>query len=166
MVIFSGGKGLLGPQASGLLLGRPDLIDAARKAISPHSGIGRGMKVGKEEIIGLVAAVDRYLALDHEAERRELDQRAATLMAILADLPGIACEKVVPEIHNRVPHIDVSWTEGERGLTADEAKQRLADGDPPIGLGRLGEGQLRISTWMLRPGEDHIVGERVRALFA
>ncbi len=165
MVIFSGGKGLLGPQASGLLLGRPDLVEAARKAISPHSGIGRGMKVGKEEIIGLVAAVDRYLALDHEAERRELDQRAATLLDMLKGLPAVVCVKEVPEIHNRVPHVTVSWNEDEQSLTANDAKQRLIEGDPPIGLARLGEGQLRISTWMLRPGEDAIVGERVRALF-
>src|SRR5438874_7901323 len=75
LVIFSGGKALRGPQASGLLLGRKDLIDAALPAMSPFSGIGRGMKVGKEELCGLLAAVERYLKVDHEAETRELEAR-------------------------------------------------------------------------------------------
>ncbi len=81
-------------------------------------------------------------------------------------MPGLACEKQAPEIHNHVPHVHVKWTESEQGLTAEDAKQRLMDGDPPIALGRLADGELRISTWMLRPGEDRIVGERVRALFS
>lgn len=166
MVIFSGGKGLLGPQGSGLLLGRPDLILAARKAISPYGGIGRGMKVGKEEIMGLVAAMERYVSIDHEAERRELDERAARVMDILAGLAGISCEKHVPEITDHVPHVLVNWTESEQGLTSQHAVQKLLAGDPPIAVSRVGEGQLRISMWMLRPGEEVIVADRVKLLFA
>ena len=166
MVIFSGGKGLLGPQGSGLLLGRPDLILAARKAISPHGGIGRGMKVGKEEIAGLVAAVERYLAIDHEAERRELDARAELVLDVLAELTGVSSEKHVPEIANHVPHVLVSWTESEKGLTSQDAVQKLLSGDPPVAVSRAGEGQLRISMWMLRPGQDAVVADRVKALFA
>ena len=74
-MIFSGGKALRGPQSSGLLLGRKDLIEAALPAMSPFGGIGRGMKVGKEELCGLLAAVERYLKVDHEAEYRELEAR-------------------------------------------------------------------------------------------
>jgi len=78
LVAFSGGKGLLGPQATGFLLGRADLIRAAQTAISPHGGIGRGMKVGKEEMMGALVALERYLKVDHAAERRELDRRTST----------------------------------------------------------------------------------------
>lgn len=166
MVAFSGGKGLLGPQATGLLLGRPDLIQAARRAISPFGGIGRGMKVGKEEIIGLVAAVERYLSRDHEAERRELDARAELLMGVLGSVAGLSCETHVPEIANHVPHVVVNWNEGDLGLTSEEAVARLLEGDPPIAVSRSREGQLRISTWMLRPGQDAVVAERVKSLFA
>ena len=166
MVIFSGGKGLLGPQGAGLLLGRRDLTMAARKAISPHGGIGRGMKVGKEEIMGLVAAVERYLSVDHEAERRELDERAALVLSVLGDVAGVSCEKHVPEIANHVPHVLVNWTESERGLTSQDAVQKLLAGDPPVAVSRAGEGGLRISMWMLRPGQDAIVADRVKALFA
>ena len=166
MVAFSGGKGLRGPQATGLLLGRPDLIRAARKAISPFGGIGRGMKVGKEEIVGLVAAVERYLSLDHEAERRELDARAALISEALGSVNGLSCETHVPEIANHVPHVVVSWREGDLGVTSEDAAARLLAGDPPVAVSRTGEGQLRISTWMLRSGEDAVVAERVKALFA
>ena len=166
MVIFSGGKGLLGPQGSGLLLGRPDLVRAARRAISPFGGIGRGMKVGKEEIAGLVAAVERYLAVDHEAEKRELHARAELVLGVLGDTPGLSCETLVPDIANHVPHVLVNWSESDLGLTSDEAVARLLEGEPPVAVSRTGEGQLRISMWMLRPGQDALVAERVRSLFA
>ena len=166
MVIFSGGKGLLGPQGSGLLLGRPDLIEAARTGISPFGGIGRGMKVGKEEIIGLVAAVERYLEVDHEAERRELDDRAVLVMKVLGEVEAVSTEKDVPEIANHVPHVLVRWDEGKAGMTSGEAVDKLMAGDPPVAVSRAGEGQLRISMWMLRPGQDQIVADRVAALFA
>ncbi len=166
MVIFSGGKGLLGPQGAGLVLGRLDLTMAARKAISPHGGVGRGMKVGKEEIIGLVAAVERFLSVDHAAERRELDERAARVMDILSGVDGVSCEKHVPEIANNVPHVLVNWAEGDQGLTSADAVSKLRAGDPPVAVSRGGDGQLRISMWMLRPGQDVLVAERVKALFA
>jgi L-seryl-tRNA(Ser) seleniumtransferase len=166
MVIFSGGKGLLGPQSSGLLLGRPDLIEAARKAISPYGGIGRGMKVGKEEIIGLVAAVERYLSVDHQAERRQLDDRAERVLKVLGGVAGLSCEKQVPEIANHVPHVAVAWTESERGITSNEAVAKLLTGDPPVAVSRVGDGQLRISMWMLEPGQDAIVADRIKALLA
>ncbi len=165
MVIFSGGKGLLGPQGSGLLLGRPDLVQAARKAISPFGGIGRGMKVGKEEIIGLVAAVERYLSLDHEAERRELDARAELVLGVLGGVTGLSCEILVPNIANHVPHVLVNWSENDLGVTSAEAVAKLLEGEPPVAVSRTGEGQLRISMWMLRPGQDSVVAERVESLF-
>ncbi|MCY4627070.1 MAG: selenocysteine synthase, partial [Acidobacteria bacterium] len=138
----------------------------ARKAISPFGGIGRGMKVGKEEIMGLVAAVERYLSLDHEAERQELDARAELVMGVLGGVAGLSCEIHVPEIANHVPHVVVHWNEGDLGVTSEDAVARLLEGDPPVAVSRAGEGQLRISMWMLRPGQDAVVAERVRALFA
>ena len=165
LVAFSGGKGLLGPQCSGLLLGRKDLIDIGLRAISPHGGIGRGMKVGKEEIMGLVAAVERYLKVDHAAERRLLDQRADHVVKALGGLPGIQCEIDVPEIANRVPHVIVRWDEGVRKLTSQQAVEQLIEGEPPISVSRAGQGGLRISMWMLRSDEHRIVARRLREIF-
>src|SRR6185503_1972057 len=93
LVIFSGGKALRGPQTTGLLLGRKDLIEAALPAMSPFGGIGRGMKVGKEELCGLLAAVERYLKVDHEAEYRELEARVASIRAALKGISGVETDR-------------------------------------------------------------------------
>ncbi|MEZ5356634.1 MAG: hypothetical protein R2762_28695 [Bryobacteraceae bacterium] len=165
LVAFSGGKGLLGPQSAGLLLGRKDLVEAGMLGISPNGGIGRGMKVGKEEIVGMVAAVERYLRVDHDAEIRELDRRVAAMMAVLKKVQGLKLARHVPEIANEVPHLSVEWDEGVRKLTAAAAVDRLKAGDPPIWVSRVGEGALRISPWMLKDGEHEVVADRIRGLF-
>ena len=114
MVVFSGGKGLIGPQASGMLLGNADLIDAAWRSISPSGGIGRGMKVGKEEIMGLVAAVERYMRIDHDAERKELDRRAAHIIDTVKEISTVQCDIRVPEIANRRAACDGSLGRRDR----------------------------------------------------
>jgi len=161
LVAFSGGKGLLGPQCSGLLLGRENLIEAGRLAINPHGGIGRGMKVGKEEMIGLLAAVERYLKVDHAAERKELEDRAAHVIQALAKARGVKAERHMPEIANQVPHVAIEWEEGARKLTAKQVVAQLAEGDPPIMVSQRGPGRLVVSMWMLRPGEHKIVARRL-----
>src|SRR2546422_1383282 len=117
LVIFSGGKALRGPQSSGLLLGRKDLIEACLPAMSPFGGIGRGMKVGKEELCGLLAAVERYLKVDHEAEFRELEARVASIRGALKGVSGVQTDRHVPVIANEVPHVTVQWDESARGLS-------------------------------------------------
>jgi D-glucosaminate-6-phosphate ammonia-lyase len=165
LVAFSGGKGLLGPQCSGLLLGRKDLIETGRLAISPHGGIGRGMKVGKEEMVGLLAAVERYVKLDHEAERKELETRASHILKSLDGVRGIEATRHVPEIANHVPHVVIEWDETSRKPTSKEVVDQLMEGDPPIAISRGGEGKLRISVWMMRGDEHKIVARRLREVF-
>ncbi len=177
LVTFSGGKGLLGPQCSGLLLGRKDLVLAARRNGSPWGGIGRGMKVGKEEMIGLLAAVERYLKVDHQAEKRLLQSRVDTIAAALASIPGVQAETFVPEIANHVPHLSLEWDHERIPITSAEASGRLKQGEPPIEVGGHRWMQpksqspnnmqgLTVSVWMLRPGEDQIVAERLKSLLA
>lgn len=161
LVAFSGGKGLLGPQCSGLLLGRKDLVDAARINSSPFGGIGRGMKVGKEEIIGLVAAVERYLKVDHEAEFHELDSRVSDISKALSGIRGVKTERLVPEIANHLPHLTVDW-DNPVTLSAQEVAASLRNGDPRIEVSQRGQRGLTISVWMLRPGEHRIVARRLR----
>ena len=165
LVTFSGGKGLLGPQCSGLLLGRKDLVEAGQQALSPHSGIGRGMKVGKEEIMGLLAAVERYLKVDHEAEKRELQSRATEIIESLAKVSGLTVKQFMPEIDNHTPHVQIDWDEKTRKLTSQSVVQQLLDGDPPIAVQRPGGGRLLVSVWMMRPGEHRIVIKRLREIF-
>jgi L-seryl-tRNA(Ser) seleniumtransferase len=162
LVIFSGGKALRGPQSSGLLLGRKDLIEASLPAMSPHGGIGRGMKVGKEELCGLLAAVERYLKVDHETEGRELEARVASIRTALKGIQGVQTDRHVPVIANEVPHVLVQWDESACGISAQQVAEKLLAGDPPIHVQRPGKGQLLISVWMMRGDEHKIVGRRLR----
>jgi len=162
LVAFSGGKGLRGPQSAGLLLGRKDLIAAARLNAPPNGNtIGRGLKVNKEEMVGLLAALERYLALDHAGERREFDKRAETIRRTAAALPGVTAEIFVPEIANHVPHVRISWDAAARGMTAAQAVTALREGEPSIGTRAEGTA-LVVGVWMMGPGDDKVVARRVR----
>jgi L-seryl-tRNA(Ser) seleniumtransferase len=166
LVAFSGGKALMGPQCSGLLMGRKDLIEAAIPASSPYASIGRGMKVGKEEMVGLLAAVERYLKVDHEAEFKELDLRVSYMIKTLSKIPGLEADRHLPPIANHVPHLSLTWTEGAFKFDAGEVVRQLMDGDPPIAISRRGERLLHVSVWMMRPGEHQIVTRRLQEVFA
>jgi len=166
LVAFSGGKGLMGPQCSGLLLGRKDLIEAARPAISPAGGIGRGMKVGKEEMIGLLAAVERYVRTDHDAEIRMLEGRVREMMRMLAGVEGIETAVKVPPIANEVPHLAVKWDEAAKRITSAEVVRKLREGDPPIAVLNEGRGSLLVSVWMMRGNEHRTVARRLREVLA
>src|SRR5438552_5152639 len=134
LVAFSGGKGLRGPQSAGLLLGRKDLIAAARLNAPPNSNtVGRGMKVNKEEMLALLVAVERYLAIDHEQERRELDARAEEIRKSAAAVRGVTAETFVPDVANHVPHVRISWDAAAKGMTAADAVKILRAGEPSIG---------------------------------
>jgi len=162
LVAFSGGKGLRGPQSAGLLLGRKDLIAAARLNAPPNGNtIGRGLKVNKEEMLGILAALERYLANDHVAERREFDARAEAIRGAVAMLPGVKAEIFVPEVANHVPHVKISWDAAAKGLTAADAVNALRAGEPSIGTRSEGDA-LVIGVWMMQPGEDKIVARRLR----
>lgn len=162
LVAFSGGKGMCGPQSAGLLLGKKALIDAARLNGPPNSNsIGRGLKVNKEEMLGLLVAVELYLKRDHARERREFDSRAETIRKSATAVPGVKAEVFVPEIANHVPHIRISWDTAPNRPTAAAAVQAMRDGEPSIGI-RSEDETLVIGVWMMRPGEDTIVARRLR----
>src|SRR6266550_3291479 len=165
LVAFSGGKALRGPQCSGLLIGRKDLIEAAIPASSPYASIGRGMKVGKEEMVGLLAAVERYLKVDHEAEFKELDLRVSYMIKTLSKIPGLNADRHLPPIANHVPHLSLTWTEGAFKFDAGEVVRQLMQGDPSIAISRRGERLLHVSVWMMRPGEHQIVTRRLQDVF-
>jgi L-seryl-tRNA(Ser) seleniumtransferase len=165
LVAFSGGKALRGPQCSGLLMGRKDLIDAAIPAMSPYASIGRGMKVGKEEMIGLLAAVERYLKVDHDAEFKELENRVAFMIDALSKIFGLTAERHLPPIANHVPHLRLTWTQDAFKFRAGEVTRRLMQGDPPIAISNRGERVLHVSVWMMRPGEHQIAAKRLHEVF-
>jgi uncharacterized pyridoxal phosphate-dependent enzyme len=165
LVAFSGGKAIRGPQSSGLLLGRPDLVAAGRRAVSPEMGMGRGMKVGKEEIVGLLAAVERFIKLDHAAEWRVWEARVAEMIALLAAIPGMTARRDVPEIANNSPHVILEWSPRHSELTAEEVVRRLREGDPSIAVLAEAERGLRMAVWTLRDDEHRIVAEQIQQVF-
>ena len=174
LVGFSGGKGLRGPQNTGLLLGRRDLVTCARAHGRLWGGIGRAMKVGKEEVAGLLAAVDRFVNLDHQAERELLESRVEMIERILSDVDGVRTVAHVPEIANHVPHLSVEWDVEKIGLSSHEVSRQLLKGNPAIAVGgympRSGfeEGPsltgVTVSVWMLQSEEPEIVGQRLREI--
>ena len=165
LVAFSGGKALRGPQCSGLLLGRKDLIEAAIPAMSPYAGIGRGMKVGKEEMVGLLAAVERYLKVDHKAEFQELDARVQYMIERLSKVRGLNAERHLPPIANHVPHLRLTWEKEAFAFGAAQVVRKLTEGNPPIAISQRGERLLHVSVWMMRPGEHQIVTRRLEEVF-
>jgi L-seryl-tRNA(Ser) seleniumtransferase len=162
LVAFSGGKGLRGPQCSGLLLGRKDLIDAAFLNGSPNSdSAGRIGKVGKEEIVGLLKAVELFVKKDHQAEWKEWEDRVSLIEKALTGIRGFQTERFIPEIANQVPHLAIKWDPTVR-LMKDDFVKALREGEPRIEIRPTfpNEPRLEIAVWMLQPGEDRVVARR------
>lgn len=163
LVTFSGGKGLCGPQSAGLLLGRKDLIEAARLNGSPYSdSVGRGMKVNKEELLGMMAAVEAYIKRDHNAERREWDKRVKLIVDSIASIPTITTEVVVPPIANQVPHLRIQWDPSRVKMSYADVARELREGDPSIEVTPGTRDALTMTVWMMQPGDAQVVAKRVR----
>jgi D-glucosaminate-6-phosphate ammonia-lyase len=166
LVAFSGGKGLRGPQCAGLLLGRKDLIEAALANNNPHDDtVGRGMKVGKEEIVAMYAAVERYLKVDHEQEWEVWERKLDEIEKMVSSVPGIQTGRFVPEVANHVPHLYLHWDEAALVLTRAECAKRLEDGEPSIVCLVDDEHKgVAVTPYMMQPGDELIVARRLRAI--
>src|SRR5215475_3216752 len=135
LVTFSGGKGLRDQKCTGLLLGKKELIEAAKKNNSPNSNtIGRGMKVAKEEIVGLVAAVDWFLKQDDAAMEAEYRRRADVIAKQLNSIPTLQTQVFIPEVANHVPHLLITYDQNRLKITGAEVMQRMREGNPRIEL--------------------------------
>jgi len=165
LVAFSGGKGLRGPQSSGLLVGRKDLIEAAHLNNNPHSSIGRPMKVGKEEIMGLLAAVEVYLSRDHEADQRLWRGFMESIVKDLKGITGVKAEIYVPGPGGHpIPYLRVEWDRGRVPLSYEECGRKLREGEPRIEVNVSAKEGLSLASYNLFPGEERIVGWRLREI--
>jgi L-seryl-tRNA(Ser) seleniumtransferase len=162
LVTFSGGKAIRGPQCAGLLIGRKGLVSYALLNNSPHEDtIGRSQKVGKEEIIGMLKALELYQQEDHDALAREWQAQLEEISRQLTKIPGVSTEYFTPEIANHVPHMRITW-DSRVSLEPKQVSKLLHESQPAIVIGG-GEGRpgLSMCSFMLQPGEDKIVAERL-----
>jgi L-seryl-tRNA(Ser) seleniumtransferase len=179
LVTFSGGKGMRGPQNAGLLLGRKDLIEAASWNNNPaDETVGRGMKVAKEQIIGMVAAVDWFLSQTDAGMQSEFLLRANRITAQLKGIPSLTHDTFVPPVANQVPHLVIRYDQAKVHKSPLEVAEILRNGSPSIELnpstgrksGTAGlpsdENSIVVGVWMLEPGEDLIVGRRLREVLS
>src|SRR5262245_14977020 len=161
LVAFSGGKGLRGPQNAGLLVGRRDLIDMAVQFQSPYSGIGRALKISKETMIGMVAAVERYVKTDHTAEWNYWKSQVDYIKSVVEKLPGAEAGYVPREVTNHVPRLWVKWDEKAYNFSREDCFKALQEGEPSIVALRTPMG-VTIVTWMMVPGEEKVVARRLK----
>jgi L-seryl-tRNA(Ser) seleniumtransferase len=175
MVAFSGGKGMRGPQNAGLLLGKKALIDAAHRNNSPNSDtVGRGMKVSKEQIVGMVAAVDWFLSQSDAAMEAEFRHRAERIAAQLKSIPSMESKVVIPNVAaNAIPHLLLRYDTQRVKIKPSDVMVELRKGTPSIELNPqtgkkpgaglpTDESTIVVGVWMLEPGEDLIVARRLK----
>ena len=163
LITFSGGKAIRGPQCAGLLLGRKDLVAYALLNNSPHEDtLGRSQKVGKEEIIGMIKALELYLREDHDALAKEWQDRLARISQELIKIPGVSTSFFTPDIANHVPHMQISW-DSKISATPQEISKMLRNSNPSIVIsgGEGHRGGLSMCSFMLQPGEDKIVAAQL-----
>jgi L-seryl-tRNA(Ser) seleniumtransferase len=165
LIAFSGGKAIRGPQCAGLLIGRKDLVANALLNNSPHEDtLGRCAKVGKEEIIGMVKALESYLKEDHDALTKEWWRRLDSISAEITKVPGVSTSFSVPEVANHVPHLEIHWDPRHISLAPVDAVRQLRSGKPSVVLASTESG-LIMNSFMLQPGEEKIMGERLAQFF-
>ncbi len=163
LALFSGGKGLCGPQSSGLIVGNKSLIEAIAFNGPPHPFIGRGMKVGKEELVGLLAAIEWYLGQNHEELQQSYEDQVTYYDEIFADIRGVTVHRSFPsEAGQPMPRTEIRFDEEHLGITRNEILQQLAEGEPAIDIAGAGTNGVLINGQTLMPGEVEIIAQRLK----
>ena len=164
MVAFSGGKGLRGPQSAGLLLGKKEYIEAARLHTPPRGEtIGRGMKVNKEEVLGMLAALELYLSKDHQAEWKMWEDQIDLISESAKSITGVETNIHVPTHANHVPSLKIRWDQSKVNISPDNVRKILREGSPSIEtVGNKNE--IGITTWMMVPGQEKIVAKKIKKI--
>lgn len=170
VVAYSGGKAICGPQCAGLLLGNKDILMSTWQASSPHHGPGRDNKVGKEEMLGMLAAVEAWVKRDHQGEWRTWLSWLDAIAKRVSKIDGVETSVHEPtELSNRSPVLDITWDPDKLHITAEEVAEDFARNKPRIAIGartRDGRTSLNITTGQMQPGNDKIVADRIVAILS
>jgi|PlaIllAssembly_1097288.scaffolds.fasta_scaffold01382_4 L-seryl-tRNA(Ser) seleniumtransferase len=162
LVCVSGGKDIRGPQSAGILMGKKDLIAAARLSAPPRGGnIGRGMKVNKEEIFGMWIALEKFVSIDHVKEMKMWESQISVIETSLKKVKGVTTNVSIPPIANCTPTLNFNWDKNIIRMTREEFQDKLRKGNPSIEVIGGKEDSVNITAWMLKPGQEKIVATRV-----
>jgi L-seryl-tRNA(Ser) seleniumtransferase len=162
LVCVSGGKGLRGPQSAGILMGKKELIAAARLNAPPRGGnIGRGMKVNKEEILGMYVAIEHFINMDQAKEWKIWEDRVAVIENAAKKVNGVTTTVTVPPVANRTPTLTISWDIAKVNIKRRDFQEKLSKGNPSIEMMGGKDNSVTITVWMLKPGQEKIVAGRI-----
>jgi D-glucosaminate-6-phosphate ammonia-lyase len=167
VVAYSGGKALCGPQCAGLLLGKKDILMSAWQASSPHHGPGRDNKVGKEEMLGMLAAVESWVTRDHVEKMRIWHTYLDTISRRVSTVNGVKCSVQEPQgLSNHSPSLIISWNPGSLNINGPDVQESLATKQPRIAvhsnwLDSSGNTSVTISSGQMQPGNDKVVADRI-----
>jgi L-seryl-tRNA(Ser) seleniumtransferase len=162
LTVFSGGKGLMGPQSAGLILGRRDLMEAVALNGNPYYSIGRAMKVDKETMVGMVRAVELYVARDHDEDQRRWERQSRQLVQHLSGVPGFQVSFEMETPHGRpIPQVYIRWDQAAMKMRVEQAVDYLASLDPAVWVSKH-LNLLRINPHMLPEGDEVILANMVR----
>lgn len=162
-VVVSGGKAMRGPQSAGLLMGKKHIIDGARMHMPPRgANIGRGMKVNKEEIIGMYVAIEQFIKTDHDKEFKQWESQIAVIDNAVKTIKGVSTNITVPKLGNVTPTLEVSWDPSIIKMSTKDLQQKLRNGDPSVEVMGHGDNAINITVWVMKPGQEKIVAKKLK----
>lgn len=162
-VVISGGKAIRGPQSAGLLMGKKEIINAARMHMPPRGfNIGRGFKVNKEEILGMYVALEKYIQQDHDKEWKAWESATTQIENAAKSVNGVTTSVTVPTLGNVTPTLQITWDTTALKLTGKGLQERLRNGKPSIEIGGVKDNGITVTVWMLKPGQEKVVARRIK----
>jgi L-seryl-tRNA(Ser) seleniumtransferase len=166
-VTLSGGKAVRGPQSAGLLMGRKDIIAAARLSMPPRGyNVGRGMKVNKEEVLGMYIALENFIHRDHEKDWKVFEAAIAYIDNAVRSVDGVTTSVVVPALGNVTPTLHMNWDINKVKMSGKDLQERLRNGNPSIEVADVRDSSIQITAWMLKPGQEKIVATRLKEVLS
>jgi uncharacterized pyridoxal phosphate-dependent enzyme len=162
-VVVSGGKAIRGPQSAGILMGKKNIIQAARLHMPPRGyNIGRGMKINKEEIVGMYVALEHFMKADHDKEFKTWESQIAVIENAVKGISGITTKVFVPQLGNITPTLEVSWDTAVVKMSTKDLQEKLRNGNPSIEVMGRGDNGINITVWVMRPGQEKIVARKLK----
>jgi L-seryl-tRNA(Ser) seleniumtransferase len=166
-VALSGGKAIRGPQSAGLLMGKKDIIAAARLSMPPRGfNVGRGMKVNKEEVLGMYMALESFISRDHDKESKVFEAAIAHIEGAVRTVDGVTTSVVTPVLGNVTPTLHMNWDTNKIKLSGKDIQEKLRAGNPSIEVADVREHSIAVTAWMLKPGQDKIVAKRLKEVLS